>query len=170
MAGLPATLGQVAPRQPRAFPKRIPLKAQRVISLICQGHSKEEIAHALSLSPAAVSAIMQNPSCAAFLDGIMREHETEFRALAPLAVNGLRQGLRSPDIPTALNAARAWYGIREKISGESTERATTAEDLVERAYEVHAEIEGSGTVTLRLGERTRTQKALPQETSDADPF
>lgn len=114
--------------------KRLKMKHRRVIALHIQSLKNSEIAALLNVSASYVSTVLNNPAVQPILESIYKDYEKELKALFPLTVNALRDGLEHGEMGERLRATELWHKIHGTFQNVDEARVT-AEDVIERIME-----------------------------------
>ena len=104
---------------------------RRMIALHLRGYNHTEIARALGCHPATVGAVLRNPAAQALLERAFREYDESLKALVPLAIDAMRDGLLSPEARVQGMFVDKLFKVLGKYKDE-TDAEYTAEDVVQR--------------------------------------
>lgn len=114
--------------------KRLTIKHRRMLALHLQGYSNIEIAASLECNPQTVGAIIRNPTSKILLERAYEEYQDRLKALIPLQVAAIRDGLIDNDPRVKLQAVdRHQSAMKEMGRGQGE---VTAEDVIRRIIRI----------------------------------
>ena len=111
--------------------KRLTGIHRRMIAMHLRGMANKDIALVTGYSEMRISHVLRDDLSLAYINAHMQGTEMELAALAPMAVDALRNGLCSNDEKTALLAADKFFKASGKYN-QATEAKETAEDVIMR--------------------------------------
>lgn len=141
-----------------------------VYALELRGINQKDIATALGLSAATVSAITNDERYIEYREKRMNELDAEFVMMKPLAFAALKSGLGSRDENTALRASEQWFkgaGFGGFAKDPTPQTHLTAEDVAVQLLQVNVQVnvttpEGGATTSIR-GQTTPSHTTIDAE-------
>lgn len=124
--------------------KRLTIGHRRMIALHLQGYSNTEIASTLERSPATVGAVLRNPTTRELIDKTVGEFDDRLKALIPLSIIAIRDGLKDVDNKVRLQAVDRLYKATGRFR-EHDENEKSAEDVVREIIKLR---HGDAEVTI----------------------
>lgn len=147
-------------------------KDYRVAELFIQGYSKTQIAKKLHLSILKVSRILKDERLGAIIDEYYEKKVSRgMNALASIAVENLREGMRSGDEKTKFDYTKLYFQTQlqwQKKQEDDNHAEESAEDLIQRMIEIQINInnEGSSGPDVKLVGEDHAKK---EESGGRDP-
>lgn len=132
--------------------KKLNTTHRRLIGLILQGYTGNEMAVMLGLTPSRISILRHDPMIEEIINTQLDNCDAELAALMPKAVAALSKGLDSADNNHALKSVDMLFKTQGKFKDQftETEKKITAEDVARQIIEV----KGEARITLETGTRT----------------
>ena len=140
--------------------KKLNLNHRRLIALVLQGYSNNDIALVLTLTVSRVSIIRNAPLVQEVLSRHLDDCDQQLSALLPAAVDAVKRGLDSGNPKDSLRAADLLFKTQGKFKeGGEDKQNVTAEDVARQIIEV----KGEATITLESGRRITTAEGKDSE-------
>ena len=129
-------LGLTATKAQNRDVRRLKFQDRQIILMALEGHSTQEIVEQLQTSSSHTKRILQSDLAIQVFDDFLSFKDREFQLLYNLAINAVRNALRSEDPDVALRAAEKYLKAHNKFGGGSAVAHDTAEDVIRRIMEI----------------------------------
>lgn len=136
--------------------KKLNVNHRRLIALVLEGFSGNDIALTLGMTPSRVSIIKSDPLVQSILSIHLAEADQQLGSLLPKAVESLRKGLESADLSHSLRATDILFKTQGKFkdSGDDPKSKLTAEDVARQIIKVK---NGEVEIITEHGSRISTE-------------
>lgn len=130
--------------------KRLSMKHRRVIALHLQGYDASKIASAMGLKAPTVYAILRNPTVQGIISQAISAYDDDIAALMGPAIGTVRFAMEQKEssLKEALRAADMAIKMNGKYR-DVAEKGDTAEDVIQRIYQIESE----GPVSIKVAEQ-----------------
>ena len=148
--------------------KRLRPVHRKIIALHLHGMTAGEIEIVTGFNQSAVYRILGDPLSQAYIQAHTAGADMELEALAPKAVDALRNGLESDDDRTALNAADKFFKATGRYGRVETAKET-AEDVIMRMLSIAENQSGAIRELVRTDPADRLVDITPSAGADSSP-
>lgn len=115
--------------------KRLTGRHRTIIGLHLKCLSNSDISLLTGYSEAWISTMLRDPLSQSYISSAIKGVEQELEALAPLAVDAVRQGLQSNSETTRLKASDRFFRATGRYNNDLADGKETAEDVIARALD-----------------------------------
>lgn len=130
--------------------QRLTVRHRMILQMHLSGAKNEEIAGVMEITANTVSRILNDPLAREYVNNHLRDEDHRFATMYTGALDVLQDGLRSDRFSHRLQAANMVFKKRGDFN-KAEETGETAEDVIGKIYQIHANIQVNGPARIDLG-------------------